>query len=90
MVNQAIQLYESHGVVATRHEIELASRLRLNYLQTNKFYIMMDDEVFNDLISLIDEEGDEKTIRTLLRMYLWDDIEPYVPQSKKDYIKSLF
>lgn len=53
MIGQAIDIYERLGIVVGKYEIGLASTLSLNYQETEKFMIMMNDEMFAELIELI-------------------------------------
>lgn len=53
MISQAIHVYETYGVVVGWNEISHANELRLNYPQTEKFYIKMGDKAFEELINLI-------------------------------------
>ena len=55
MTNQAIDIYERLGIVVGKYEIGLASALSLNYQETEKFMIKMNDEQFAELIELIQE-----------------------------------
>lgn len=53
MISQAINVYETHGIVVGWNEIDHANELGLNYPQTEKFYIKMGNQTFKELIDLI-------------------------------------
>lgn len=71
MINQAIQIYETHGVVCGRFIIELAQQLMLNHKQTENFMIMMGDEIFEEMIELIHDQDYDWRMSDDQRR--WDD-----------------
>jgi len=103
---QAIQVYETHGIVVGKFQIDHARNLQLDYPQTEIFF--MKDPQLHELIELIHDQDwswrfvdeqikwdqgyrIEQKIRTMLKDYLWDDIEPYIKDEwRREEVKKLY